>query len=357
MAGPYNIYGDFKGLFKTKQSTAIGAGDNPPHNLDHTVQVYQGVLKAEQFFEEFKPQDYRKLGSFVLLNVPNISVVSDAQGSIAENQLFTFSELILIEPEILRVYELNGETYGELKSKAYGRTFQAPQLTKLKPDSFDSTGYSDRNQWVQRQEGCINQSYQGCGKLFQGCLQNFWKILWFLVLCLLLFGLIRACNSIIHDQEVCNKAEQARKNKEQLERELKKIKEQYDQNLMNTLKNMSTIYFYRNSTDLHANSSGLNGTLDRLANVIQTYDDRSFVLVGHCADNTVELEGIAELRAKKVKDLLINKGIIGNRLTIQLKGSSEAKPLPLYQFMEKDGIREYNANMKVTVVVNKNSAQ
>ena len=353
MTGPHIVYGQFRGLFKTKQSGVLPESESPPHDTSHAVQVYQGNFDAEQFFEEFKPHEYRKLKSFVLSNVPNVKLTAPQVQGFVGGHDFTFTQLILIDPKIIRTYEIEGETYGEIASKAYGKTFTEPQLKKLKPDPFNDTGYSDHEQWYRTNNGCWNSGVNGCGTMYQGCKTNFWKILGLLLLLLLLLGLIRACNHIANDKQACVDADLARKERIQKEKEVKETKLQYDLNLKNALANVSTIYFYRNSTDIHINSTGMNGTIDRLSEVIQAYDDKSFVLEGHQDDKSIESTGLDIKRAEIIKHVLTLKGIDEQRITVVRRQNKDATPMPLYKFMDDMGTREYNQNMKVTVRVRK----
>lgn len=353
MTGPHIVYGQFRGLFKTKQSGVLPESDSPPHDTSHAVQVYQGNFDAEKFFEEFKPHEYRKLKSFVLSNVPNVKLTAPLVQGFVGGHDFTFTQLILIDPKIIRTYEIEGETYGEIASEAYGKTFSEPQLKKLKPDPFNDTGYSDHEQWYRTSNGCWNSGINGCGTMYQGCKTNFWKILGLLLLLLLLLGLIRACNRLASDKQACLDADLLRKKRMEIERELKRTKDQYRLNLKNALANVSTIYFYRNSTDLHVNSTGMNGTIDRLAQVMQTYDDKSFVLEGHFAGLGIESKDLDLKRAKKIQSILSAKGIGENRIFIVGMKDQASIPMPLYTLIESNGKREYNQNMRVTVRVKK----
>ena len=353
MTGPHIVYGNFRGYFKTKQRGLLGRTDSPPTDNTHTVQVYEGTLESKGFYSEFKPQDYRKLKSFVLSNVPNVSINPGESGPFVGHQTFTFTQLILIDPKIIKTYEIEGETYGEIASMAYGKTYASPQLKKLRPDPFNDSGYSDNEQWYHSNNGCVSSGINGCGTMYQGCKTNFWKILGLLLLLLLLLGLIRACNHIANDKQACVDADLARKERIQKEKEVKETKLQYDLNLKNALANVSTIYFYRNSTDIHINSTGMNGTVDRLAEVIEAYDDKSFVLEGHQDDKSIESTGLDIKRAEKIKHILTLKGIDEQRITVVGRQNKDATPMPLYKFMDDKGTREYNQNMKVTIRVRK----
>lgn len=351
--GPYIIYGHFKGLFKTKQDGPLGNADNPPTDNHHTVQVYQGTFNAEEFSSEFSPENYRKLNSFVLSNVPNIAVNAGSNGPYVGSQIYTFTQLILIDPKIIRTTEIEGQTYGEIESIAYGKTYVSPQLKKLKPDPFDKTGYSENEQWYRTNSGCLNSGVNGCGTIFQGCLANFWRIFWLLLSLLLLLAFVRKCNDISNDDKACIESALKKKDLLEKEKELKKTNEQYNQNLKNALANVSKIYFYRNSTELHLNSTGVNGTLDRLVKVIKTYDDKVFILEGHRDIPSIENENIDLKRAQRVQAILESKGITKDKLIVIRRTDKYAQPLTLDKMMVAKGIREYNQNMKVTIRVKK----
>jgi hypothetical protein len=350
MQGPFIVLGEFKGLFNTRQVAPLGRTEELPVNNTHKVQVYQGTLDQVEFHADFEPDTYRKLRSFILLNVPNVTIRPGQNGPFTGDRLYTFTQLILIDPKILKTYEINGETYGEIASKAYGKTFSEPQLGRLKPDPFDNTGYSMQDQWWRSRY--VNDGINGCGTLLNGCIANFWRILGILFLLLLLWGLMKACNSISNDDKACSDAEKARLRKERIKQELDSTRREYDLNLKKALSNISTIYFYQNSTDLHANSSGINGTLDRLSQVMQSYKDKTFFLVGHHAGK-IENKLIDSLRAEKVKSLLIQDGVNGSQLITKRRFDKDAKNLPLDDFMDENGIRKYNKNMSVTIEVKK----
>jgi hypothetical protein len=236
---------------------------------------------------------------------------------------------------------------------AYGKTYVSPQLKKLKPDPFDKTGYSEKDNWYQTNSGCLNSGVNGCGSLYHGCLANFWRIFWLLLLLLLLLAFLRKCNDIANDDSACSESALTEKKLQEKEKELKQTNDEYNQNLKNALANVSKIYFYRNTTALHLNSTGLNGTLDRLVEVIRNYDDKVFVLEGHRDLPHIEKENIDLKRAQKVQAILASRGISSRQLVIVARKDKYAQPLALDKMMDANGIREYNQNMKVTIRVKK----
>jgi hypothetical protein len=176
-------------------------------------------------------EEVKKLKSFVLSDVPNISVNANANGPFTGSQTFSFTQLILIDPKIIRTTEIEGQTYGEIESLAYGKTYAAPQLKKLKPDPFDNTGYSENEQWYRTNNGCLNSGVNGCGTFYQGCLANFWRIFWLLLLLLLLLAFLRKCNEISNDDKAC--VESALKKKELLEKDkLQEINESFKRSIL-----------------------------------------------------------------------------------------------------------------------------
>ena len=166
-------------------------------------------------------------------------------------------------------------------------------------------------------------------------------------------GLLRKCREISNDDTACDQAALTLKKLHEKEKVLEKTKEEYNQNLKNALSNVSKIYFYRNTSELHLNSVGVNGTLDRLVNVIKNYQDKVFVIEGHRDLPNIEDENVDLKRAQKIKTILESKGIPETQLVIVRRGDKFVQPLALDQLIDSKGLREYNQNMKVTIRVKK----
>ncbi|NDB35835.1 MAG: hypothetical protein EB023_10970, partial [Flavobacteriia bacterium] len=189
MSKEHNIYGKFKGLYKTNQVMSLRVGDNFPSGVDHKVQVYQGSLAALSFDKEYTPEKHRVFKSFVLSNVENIEISGEENSPFANMQVYDFTQLIIIEPKIESAHSINGATYGELSGMAYGITKSRPKINRLDPPDppptnpdgptnsgngfTGNTGFNDNSEIG----GYVEQAKSGCSRVYSGCLENFWRII------------------------------------------------------------------------------------------------------------------------------------------------------------------------------------
>lgn len=362
MSSEYVILGSFKGRFKTNQATALGLSETFPQDLAHKVQVYSGALDQTTFQEEFAPHEYRKLSSFLFINVPNISVQGNAQAPFPDQRVYTFTQLLLIDPKITRTYDLNGQTYGELEGKAYGITAKSPQIDKADPPPPDqnsgndstgvgSTDFNDDSEIGQT----INKVQSGCMDGLTGCLANFWRILGLILLILFLLWLIKSCNQLANDDGSCDRLEEHKIQLTEQERIKDSLNRIYEENIRKNLANIKNVYFYQNSDEVHEyslNEAEGKGNLIRLTNLLRVCDDKSFQIIGH--HSGAEIEGKANLdslRAIAVKEYFIDHGISQSRLFVVAKADSAAYfSKELFNYMLNDySIKKYNRNMRVTV--------
>jgi outer membrane protein OmpA-like peptidoglycan-associated protein len=365
MNGEYILLGDFRGNFFTLQSTALGSVDLFPDDLSNAVRVYSGDLKNAQFEEDYQPEKYRKHGSFLLVNVPKIEVSPIGKGPFQDSRTYNFTQLVLIEPRVLKTYELNGKTYGEIESKAYGITEKYPMVKPLDPDhpnnvppplvGEDFNGEDDVPSNPLGNEDLIGKTRKGCGTLLSGCLANFWRIFLLILLIFLITILFKTCQS--DDENQCLLRDQTK-----AELELEKIRrdsvmKEYNLNLENSLAGYGTIYFYKNSTEFHVNSKGNNSPISRIHKLMEAYKDKYFVIEGYHSGSSVEnVPQLDESRAIHMRDSLIVMGIESKRLSIKACADSVLlePDRKLSRFLvTKDVFLEYNRNMRVEVKWNK----
>ena len=366
MAGELVVYGDFFGRFKTAQDLPLGSTAIFPTDLKHKVQVYQGKITNSTFEHEFKPEKHRILKSFVLSGVSNIEIVGNAKAPFADSRVYDFTQLIIIDPKIERIFSMNNGTYGEISGKIYGKTADRPRISKLDPlsppplkenedsgNSNISTGSPDFND--DSEIGKIfEKSKDGCLKAWTGCLANIWRILGYLLLLLFLWWLIKACSKMA-EGDACI----VRENNEQLLIEKEKVRDsikiEYDKNLEKALANVNTIYFFKNTDEFHDYSLGSNGNLNRLITLLQAYNDRSFFIVGHHSGISVESTRLDMTRAALVKQTFVSAGIPAKNLLLVYKGDKEMiTTKELHPYMLPDySLRYYNRNMRVEIKVKK----
>jgi outer membrane protein OmpA-like peptidoglycan-associated protein len=386
----YVFLGEFKGMFFTLQELPLDSTSPFPEEQEHIVRVYQGVLTDAEFQDEYKPEDYRNLETFVLSNVPKIQINPKGPGPFKDIRTYTFSQLLLLHPKVERTFDINGKTYGEIVSKAYGITEKFP-LTKFDGETnvteqndsdntfnnnqggnnygnnsnkgpvivdegytqnvnqdTDSTTVADPITWQDRWDSVQS----GCGYWFSGCLANFWSILFWLILLWFLWSILRSCNDGVDHCELKRIAEQ-KLNDEKLA--FRKTKKDYEQNLKLALNAYSRIYFYRNETQFHLNSLGEDSPIGKIANILSSYKEKQFIIEGFTNGTKSEAKGLDLQRAEKMRDTLVSLGIEPERLFVIGKKDSLLleKSRKLNNFYISQGnVKQYNRNMRVEIKLN-----
>jgi outer membrane protein OmpA-like peptidoglycan-associated protein len=368
MAGELIVYGDFFGRFKTDQDLPLGSTAIFPTNLKHKVQVYQGKITNSTFEHEFKPEKHRILKSFVLSGVSNIEIVGNAKAPFADSRVYDFTQLMIIDPKIERVFSMNNGTYGEISGKVYGKSANRPRISKLDPLSpppkTDEPGNGNNGDNNPTGSTRLNddseigkifeKSKVGCLTALTGCMANIWRILGYLLLLLFLWWLIKACSAIAEGDD-CIKRDKNEQLLIQKEKERDSIKIEYDKNLDKALANIKRIYFYKNTDEFHDYSLGSSGNLVRLTGLLQVYNDRSFYIIGHHSGKGVESARLDESRAALVKQTFVAAGIPAENLFLEYKEDKEMiATKELHPYMLPDySLRYYNRNMRVEIKVKK----
>ncbi len=360
MSGKYIFIGDFKGSFYTLQDSVLGSSEQRPVDNKHAVQVFRGVLQNAMPETGFNPEKYTKLDSFLLLNVPRIEIQPANAEPFSEKRVYNFTQLLLIEPTVKSTYLHNGKTYGELESKAYGITEDYPinQLDgeeNSQPYPVDENYEGNNKNYNPRVEetGRVDPNPIGCGALLGGCLSNIWRILFYLILILFVFGMFRSCRS----EDECALKDIAKYKLEKAKEHLDSTKIVYQKNLEEALADISTIYFYQNSAEIHLNSSGDNSPVSKLAVLMKAYSDKQFYIEGYHSGTSVEdSKGIDLIRAQILKDDLMEKGVKLKNLEIVAMGDKNKKdPTDKLSkfFISVDNYRYYNRNMRAEVKIKK----
>jgi outer membrane protein OmpA-like peptidoglycan-associated protein len=367
MSKEHVVYGRFKGRYKTDQVMPLKINEVYPDDA-HKVQIYQGNIEAISFDETYQPEKHKVFKSFELTNVENIAVTGTPQGPFNGTRVYDFTQLLIVVPVIESAHAMNGATYGEISGMAYGITKERPKISKLDPKDpppppeptnpdnpnrgggITDSGFNDDSEIG----SFLERGRNGCTSLFQGCIGNFWRILGYLILILFLWWLIKACSKMA-DEDTCSERNQNELILTALQKERDSIRKIYEENLQKALANINNIYFYRGSTEFHQYSLGSEGSLARLKNLIEVYDDKTFVIVGHHSGARVENTNLDLLRAEIVRTEFLNAGITGNRLEIKVQ--KDLQPLEknnIYTYMLPDySKREYNRNMRVEIQVKK----
>jgi outer membrane protein OmpA-like peptidoglycan-associated protein len=361
----------------------LGNNDNFPTDLSHKVQVYQGTIDNVSFQHEYKPEQHRILKSFVLSTVPDIEINGNESGPFSDKRIYTFQQLIIVDPKIERTYTMNNSTYGELSGKVYGYTEKNPQITRLNPPpppnggnssegSNDATGNGGNNgnelgggssggagstEFDNETEigRIINQSKEGCFSLYSGCLENIWRILVAILLLLFLWWLIRSCNQIANDNRACDRKEKIFRELTDEERKNKKLKEQYEQRIERFINANQNIFFYKNSSEQTLISQKQN-TLRKWAKLIKTCKEKKFEIIGHHAGRSLEdkYSDIDLRRAKRTKYELTKLGVKSQQIICLGMANKETKySNEIRQIRVGKSMRSYNRNMRVEIRVKK----
>lgn len=372
MQDEYVVLGKFRGSFYTEQGNVLEFSKGFPVDSIHAVKIYKGELTSVKFEENYRPDHYRKLSSFVLQNVPNIVIESDKETPFSGKRAYNLSDLIIIDPKVVRTYDINGKTYGEIESDAYGVTERYPLLNKLDPDeqpprpplvdeNYDrSSGkseiYSDNNSNfsplpINPIEPITPPPSDGFRSYFSGCLANFWLILGIILFVMFLISVFGKLQSMEDQCVIKEKALLARNDEQRL---LDSIKISYDKNFELVMGNSFKVYFYRNSADFELSAKS---NIQRLYSIITGYEDKQFIIEGYHSGKSIEnVPEIDKRRAEHLRDTLIQMGVPPSSLSIEMKGD---KPLldPLSRlsktYVTGGAYLEYNQNMRVEVRWNK----
>lgn len=370
MQDEYIVVGKFRGSFYTEQGNVLDFSKGFPIGSIHAVKIYKGNLIDIDFEETFRPEYYTKLSSFLLTNVPEIELESRSDKPFSGKRLYNFSKLILINPKVIKAYDLNGKTYGEIESQAYGITERYPLLNKLDPDdppvrpplvdeNFDrSRGGSNQDDKSGNDSETIPifprpllppspDNTDGWRPYFQGCLANFWSILGIILLVMFLISIFKKIQTM---EDQCMLKERELLLRDIAKQNLDSIKVAYEKNFEDVMGNSFKIYFYKNSSvfELSAMSN-----IKRLQDIISGYKDKKFVIEGYHSGFTVEtVPEIDKKRAEHLRDTLLQLGIPSSQLSIVAKGADpqlDPSNKVSKSYIPGGGYMEYNQNMRVEV--------
>jgi hypothetical protein len=314
MEDGFVILGKFKGLFKTLQGNPLGQADHFPKDFTHNVRIYKGEITDTSFKPSYQPEEYKTFNSYQFLSVPNIEVNGNASGAFEGKRVCTFTQLVLVDPKIDKVYDINNQTYGEISGLVYGVTEKNSQIDKINPDPISPGNNENQSQFGSNDLEFDNNSI---GRFREGCLPSLLKLIGYILLLLFIWWFIRACNEVSKDEGDCDRRD---KNEMRLERDRKirdSLQKVFDKNLPRALANIRNIYFFNEDDDIHEYSLGPKGSLERLITLLKVYDKRQFYIIGHCDNEEINSNNEvnwAELRVKKIKDIFIENGVEGSQL-------------------------------------------
>jgi len=355
MEDGFVILGQFKGLFKTLQGNPLGQTDHFPKDFNHNVRIYKGEITETTFKSTYRPEEYETLNSFQFLAVPNIEVSGNDANTFLGKRVFTFTQLILVDHKIDKVYTINDQTYGEISGLAYGITEKNSEIDKINPTPEPNNSNERQNQFGSN-EIKNNQNFSGCTDRFRnGCLANLLKFLGYLLLLLFLWWFIKACNEVSKDEGDCIrrfKNEIRLKEEKEIRDSLQKV---FDKNLTKALANIRNIYFFYNKDEIHEYSLGPKGSLERLIVLLNVYDNREFYIIGHCDSDEINPNYLSARRIEAIRTVFTENGIKDERLFDSIaKDKIANKKLPKFKFLLPDyTLKWYNSNMRVEIKIKK----
>jgi outer membrane protein OmpA-like peptidoglycan-associated protein len=368
------IKGNFEGLFFTKQNAVLGTFEEVPKGSDFTVRIYEGKLTEPEFFDEYKPDDYANRDSIILRGADNITVYPNAQSPFDNENTFSFSQVVLINPKIIKTWNHNGKTYGKLSSDFIGQTsVNVNDDVKNKDKTEAKSGTEDENNvqngdgsnsnegdgllrkseddnWNRENgkhanKGCLS-GLQGLLPRFDGCFSSLINLLKWLLLLALLFWLIRSCKDTNFSKfNFCDDLQKLEEESQILKKELDEKKKIYKEELKKSLQLFSNIYFY-GDTDEIRNVSEAN--VQQLIEFLKKHKSANVRLEGH--SNQVSKKNISLKRAEAVRKRLTEAKI--NESRIQVIGNENKKLLQDSSklFLENNN-KKYNLNMRVEVIL------
>ncbi len=362
MSNQYVILGSFEGLFYTNQNNVLSVSEKISSDTDCHLKIYDGEIKNTEFLDVFNPEQYKSYDSILLTNASNIEVNSGKGSHFPSKQKFDFNQILLIDPEVINSWELNGKTYGVLKSKVLGVTHQKSQTPFTGPDkknnSNDSSNESGTSSGGSRNSS--NDTWQSPltppiplpKKTFnplknaKGCFFLLWRLLGWLFLLLLLFWLFKMCSAPKKHIQVCDEIPELETNVSKNSKHNDSLRKIYFKNMFDEFKNLSKIYFYNNSTielDMSKHSKmEMNKFLNKYKHL--KIDIKGF------KNSINENKGIDFKRALKLKKYFISKGISSERLFIKGCGSLNSISDPSKYQKDITG-NSFNRNMRVEILI------
>ena len=373
MSKQYVILGSFEGLFYTNQNSVLSVSDKISSDTDHHLNVYEGEIKNTEFLDVFKPEDYKNYDSILLTNASNIEVNSGKGANFPGKQKFDFNQVLLIDPEILNSWELNGKTYGTIKSKFLGITHQISEspftgpdkkINPIPPNNQDSnkSSNSQNNSGNNGNSNGFNSSNDTTNPLIppspfqksnfnpltnaKGCLSFLWRLLGWLLLLLLLFWLFKMCSAPKNHTQICDEIPKLENKVSKESKQKDSLRKIYFKNMFDEFKNLSKIYFYKNSTEELDMSTHSKMEMNTFLN---KYKHLKIDIKGY-KNSKDESNGIDFKRALKLKNYFVSKGISKERLFIKGCGSFNYITDPSKYQKDITG-NSFNRNMRVEIII------
>jgi len=379
------VSGEFVGNFYTIQKAIISALDSTL-NKNHQVNLYRGEVSNVRIEEKFLDNEIKNRDSILLHNVSNIQLCFDDDNK--HFKIVNFQELLLINPIVNDSWEINGKTYGIIKSKVIGKiktiknnnestnkvitTIDQETTLEKKVDNItneinnkDNPDVDFKNLWqnfnvpnndinIENKTGCLPIGSEfltvgkGCFLFGIGCLNSIWKFLLFLISIFFLIWLLKSCfGKNIKNQNCCTK-------NDSLVSLINELRDSLNVNdIQSELDNLSSkIYFFGDSTGIR------NSNIDKINKIVGLLNKHKKynVLINGYMNNTInkkiENNNLDFERAKAIEKALVKKGIDQSRLTSKGMGISKLYPFSVYDSALVEGrYLKYNKNMRVEIKI------
>lgn len=381
------VFGSFEGLFYTNQKVVLSESDKIKSDFDSHINVYEGQIKDSVFLDAYRPEEYKNYDSILLSNASNIEVEAGKGADFEGKQKFEFNQVVLVNPKVLNSWEMNGKTYGKIKSDFLGVTHEKSESPFSGPDKStkrdpknpnpdnsrpenspnkgagsgnDKTGNSSsKNSSTGNSNGSNGnpgstsnppffgkEAMKNSFSKMKGCLSTIWRILGWLLLLFLLFWLFRMCSGPKKHSEICDQIPKLEKEVERNNREKDSLKKVYYKNMLEQFNNLSKVYFYENSTnelDMSTHSE------EEMANFLERYKSLKIGIKGY-KNSTEKIKGIDFQRAYQVKRYLISQGVSPGRLVVKGVGANNSIVDPTKLQKDVSGKR-FNRNMRAEIFI------
>lgn len=363
------IAGNLTGYFYTHQKSPLSIGEKIPDSELHAVNLYKGSLTEAISVKSFKPEKHLNRAGMLLHNVTNVEIISSPG---IEHAIYAFDQLVLKNVKVDSSWEHNDKTYGILKGELIGKIKTRSKLSLAKdderippppigggPDSTTPPIDGDNSGWNRFIPPIITERSQN-----GGCLSSIWSILKWLLLLLLILFLLKQCQSFTENKNdkidyVCiskvDSLERLTKNQEVqidsltnlvfigdslCDSKIKRGRLQYEiDNLA------SKIFFFGNDTKIREYSEN---DIENIVRILKENPNVSIEIHGY--HNGSSNTTIDDDRAKRVREIFIEKGIPANLINAIGKGQSTSCPEDVYEGKEIDD-KGWNCNMRVEIKI------
>ena len=377
------VSGNFIGNFFTHQKSPISIGEKIPDSELHHVHLYKGDLTEAISIDSFTPEEHLNREGMLLHNVTNVQI--HLQGEIKqEKKIYDFDQLVLKNVKVESSWEQNGKTYGILKGELVGKVKKISSVpvsnnddavippppiggnTILPPTPIDR----DDSGWNKYIPPVITDNTRN-----GGCLSSIWDILKWLLLLLFILFLLKQCISSNKKNENTltncdSKLDSLYRINEKRKIEIDSLKNLiiYRDSICNSniererlqceIDNLSSeIYFYKGSTKIREYSEN---KINKIVELLSKNTEVELEILGyhngsppkpkyHGFDEKMTID---KARALTVKQMLVNKGIDSNLISVKGMGESTEVPSNELNIINVDGEEfEWNLNMRVEIKI------